>query len=135
VFPAENPICAVVIDDEPDVLELVERTLQRTGRQVEVLPFSCPQEALDFFERLGRSDFPLPESAVVFCDIRMPKINGFDVIERIRAMRKFDGLRIYVISTSCLPRDRERATRAGADGHLAKFPTADEFEEVLASVA
>jgi CheY-like chemotaxis protein len=57
------------------------------------------------------------------------------VIERIRSMRKFDGLRIYVISTSCLPRDRQRAISAGADGHLAKFPTPDEFEEVLATVA
>jgi CheY-like chemotaxis protein len=133
VRESQHPICAILIDDDPDVLFLVERALKRTGRPVEVMAFACPQEALEFFERLAASDFPLPDPTIVFCDIRMPAINGFDVIERIRAIQKFDGLRIYLISMSFQLVDRARAVAVGVDGHLDKFPSPEQFNRVLGS--
>lgn len=124
----------MIIDDDPDDRYLIEYGLKKTGVPIEVLSFADAEDALEFFERVARSSFPLPETLIVFCDVSMPRMNGFEVIERIRAQPKFDGARVYVLTTSTRPTDQEQAKAVGADGYLVKFPSTDIFAEVLEAV-
>ncbi|MEO9321503.1 MAG: response regulator [Nitrososphaera sp.] len=67
-----------VVDDEPDITETLKRGLQRSGFSVET--FTDPESALKNFKP-GMFD-------LMIIDIRMPKLNGFDLY---RELRKKDG--------------------------------------------
>lgn len=69
----------LVVDDEPGVVQLVSRMLQRAGYSV--VPAVGPQEALQAFTHS-------PDAiSLVLTDIRMPEINGLELIARLRRIR------------------------------------------------
>jgi DNA-binding NtrC family response regulator len=66
----------LLVDDEPDILVIIRRTLERRGFHVDT--FSDPEAAMARFEAAPQ-DYPL-----VISDIRMPSINGYRLAERVR---------------------------------------------------
>lgn len=69
----------LVVDDEPDILVIIRRTLERWGFNVDT--FSDPEAAIARFEAAPQ-DYPL-----VISDIRMPSINGYRLAERVKAAK------------------------------------------------
>jgi CheY-like chemotaxis protein len=72
----------------------------------------------------------LPE--VVFCDIGLPGMDGFEVARTMRADEALRGAYLVALSGYASPADRERSAKAGFDGHLGKPPSTEELERVLA---
>lgn len=68
----------LVVDDELDILRVIKRSLQAGGGVIHVYAFTSPIEALEHF-KLNYNNF-----ALVLSDIRMPGMNGFEFIRRIR---------------------------------------------------
>ena len=67
-----------VVDDELDILRVIKRSLEAGGGVIHVYAFTSPIEALEHF-KLNYNNF-----ALVLSDIRMPGMNGFEFIRRIR---------------------------------------------------
>jgi CheY-like chemotaxis protein len=80
------------------------------------------EEAIDYLTGKGRySDrmrFPLPN--VIFTDLKMPGMSGFDLLEWLRANPKNAVIPTVVFSSSCLENDVEKAYRLGASSFLVK---------------
>ena len=68
----------LVVDDELDILRVIKRSLEVGGGVIHVYAFTSPIEALEHF-KLNYNNF-----ALVLSDIRMPGMNGFEFIRRIR---------------------------------------------------
>ncbi|MGB7636091.1 MAG: response regulator [Nitrososphaeraceae archaeon] len=68
----------LVVDDELDILRVIKRSLEVGGGVIHVYAFTSPIEALEHF-KLNFNNF-----ALVLPDIRMPGMNGFEFIRRIR---------------------------------------------------
>ena len=68
----------LVVDDERDILRLIKRSLEADGGVSHVYAFTSPIEALEHF-KVNYNNF-----ALVLSDIRMPGMNGFEFIRRIR---------------------------------------------------
>lgn len=68
----------LVVDDELDILRVIKRSLEVGGGVIHVYAFTSPIEALEHF-KLNFNNF-----ALVLSDIRMPGMNGFEFIRRIR---------------------------------------------------
>jgi len=114
----------LVVDDEPDVLDLLQRVLR--DARAEVLAAASADAAL----RLFREQRP----EVVVSDIGMPETDGYELVRRLRALALDEGGATPAIALTALARreDRDRAIDSGFTLHLAK-PV--EAGLLLASVA
>jgi CheY-like chemotaxis protein len=100
----------LVADDDPDILELVGRTLERAGH--EVITARDGELALEL--ALEHQ----PDVAVL--DLAMPGIDGHELTRRLRADERTRQTSVLVLTASAQERDRERSEQAGADAHVRK---------------
>ena len=63
--------------------------------------------------------------AVIFLDLKMPLMDGFEVLLWIRRTKAFRKSKVIMLTSSDNPKDLQRATEFGADGYLLKHPTPD----------
>ncbi|MEO5804085.1 MAG: response regulator [Verrucomicrobiota bacterium] len=79
-------------------------------------------EVIDWLNGTGiyadRNQFPLPK--LLITDIKMPKVDGFELMKWIRSEPKFSNLPLVVLSSSDLPEDVSRAQALGAAGCFRK---------------
>ncbi len=76
---SENKITILILDDDPDIVTILKLGLTREG--FHVVAFTDPNSALEDF-RLNHKDYDL-----VISDIRMPKMNGFEFIKKVKELK------------------------------------------------
>ncbi len=103
-------ISVLIVDDEPDNLEVVAESLRFFGMQVEVAT-----NGLDAIEILGKW-----KPSFILLDLSMPKMDGWDTLKHIRADAKMSSLPVIALSAHAMPADRQRAVDAGFDGYMSK---------------
>jgi len=98
--------CAMIVDDEPFDQMMYERILKRSGLVDQVIGFPYAAKALEYLAREDR-----PKVDVIFLDINMPRMNGFEFLEA--ASRdlgpRFVKVCVVMLTTSIAPEDRARA--------------------------
>lgn len=119
-----RPILLLVEDNLPDAL-LVREVIRMEDLAVDIHDASDGQEAIDFIARAERSEDALAPN-ILLLDLNLPKVDGFEVLRRLRASEKFKGIPVLVLSSSDSPGDRKRAAELGA-GYFRKPPSYDEF--------
>jgi len=109
----------LVVDDDPRILRFISSSLRLAGHTV--CTANCGEEAL----KLAESDEP----DVMVLDILMPKVDGFEVLRRLRAASKMP-----VIAVSAHMSSAEKALSLGANCFLAKPFKPDELIKIIASL-
>lgn len=120
----------ILIDDDPDDLVLVRRTLLRGGVRDPILTF---QRSIEAVEYLRASGAPEHSRLVLFCDLKMPGLDGFAVLQWVRAQEFSDRVTVVMVSGCALESDVERARALGADGYLEKMPSPETLRACLDS--
>lgn len=119
-------------DDLNDVL-LCKHAVQHLDWKLEVQYVPDGQAALEWLQGEGlyedRNIFPFP--TVLVTDLKMPKLDGFELIEKVRGNPEFDGLPIIVFSQSSLESDIEKAIALGATRYVPKSMQMDPLLECL----
>jgi putative two-component system response regulator len=112
-MPASLPLGAriLVVEDSQDNLALLERILQRAGFE-QIVTTSDPQQAIPLFEEMA------PD--IVLLDLHMPLMDGFQVMEQIRARTPDVYLPILVLTGDQSGEVKSRALTAGATDFLTK---------------
>lgn len=100
----------LAIDDSPTIRSLVSRALKTAGFEV----FT----ACDGVEGLGTLGDADPH--LIITDVNMPKMDGFGVIEGVRASREYASIPILVLTTESGADLKARARKAGATGWIVK---------------
>jgi PAS domain S-box-containing protein len=101
-------VSVLVVDDEPDALELVRVVLEAAGARVSV--------AKSASEALGMND----AWDLIVSDIGMPQVDGYTYIERVRDRNSGGGPPAIALSAYARVEDVQRALRAGFQEHLSK---------------
>jgi signal transduction histidine kinase len=114
----------LIIEDNLDAAESLREVLEIGKHEVEVA-HSGP----DGIEKL-RSFRP----DVVFCDIGLPGMDGYDLARAVRQDPMLQSTLLVALSGYALPEDLERAAEAGFQHHLAKPPSVDALERVLSEL-
>ena len=118
----------LLADDEEDILMLVSATLGGDDRYSLIL-------ARDGEEALTRAQQELPE--LIFLDIMMPKMDGFEVCRRLKSDSATAGVKVVMLTALAQEFDRTKADEVGADFYFTKpfSPTAllEKVDELLAS--
>ena len=115
---SQSPIRAVIVDDETSGIEVLEYTLKRHCKDVEVIrSFTSSLEAAEAIPHL-RPD-------VLFVDVEMPQLNGFELVE------KLSKLSIQIIFTTAYNEFALKAFRVSALDYLLKPIDADELKNAV----
>ena len=99
-----------LVDDDPEVLALLGRTLEEAGHRVESSP-----SALQALRQI-----PMSRPDCVITDIMMPEMDGFELTRELRRRPELGHMKIIVLSAKSYDFDRRRAKELGADGYLTK---------------
>jgi CheY-like chemotaxis protein len=96
-----------VVDDDSDDVDLFEMALAEIGRP---LNFTHARDGFDLMKILEQK--PLPE--VIFLDINMPGMNGWDTLRELRNDERYKKIPVVMYSTSSVKKEGQRALDAGA---------------------
>ena len=112
----------LVAEDDPTDAYFFERAFRRAGLPVTLHFVRDGQEVLDYLQGEGqfadRTRYPLPQ--LLLLDLKMPRLDGFDVLEWVRKQPGMSGVLIVIFSSSEEPRDINRAYGLGANSYLVK---------------
>ena len=126
----ETILCA---DDDRNDQFFIERTLKKLPSAVEVRFVNDGEEALRYLRGEGefadRQRFPLP--TVLFLDIKMPRLNGFEVLAAMKSDETLKRIPVVMISSSRLQPDIDRAYELGASAYLVKPATAEDLQKLF----
>lgn len=100
----------LIIEDNPANLELMTYLLRAYKYQV--------LSAADGEAGLAAAQQQLPD--VVVCDLQLPKLDGFEVLKRLKAEPRTTAIPVVAVTAYAMVGDRERVLAAGFDGYLAK---------------
>jgi DNA-binding response OmpR family regulator len=122
--PFDQPI--LVIDDEPYILRALSYLLTREGYRVETA--SNGEEGLARVQEL--------KPPLVFLDIMMPRMNGYEVCEQIKQDPELAKTYVIMLSAKGQQIDRERGLLGGADDYMTKpFSPREVAEHVRTLIA
>jgi len=127
-------ISILLVEDDPAHAEIVLRNLFQLQDRVRCIAhLSDGQQALDYLHREGEHSDPLssPRPDLVLLDLRLPRVDGFEVLRRMKASESVSHIPVVVLSTSDAEGDIATAYQKGACSYLVK-PTA--FEAYIALI-
>lgn len=124
-----SPAPILVVDDEPTDTYLLRRALREGKVPNPVIGCGDGEEAAHFLES---AKFGGQRPALIFLDMKMPRMNGPEFLAWIRSHPEFSDLKIVVVSSSSLPEDRTQALALGAYEYLVKFPPAPKLAQLVA---
>ncbi len=112
----------LIVDDEPHIRLLLEQTLEDLEDQgVEILIATNGLEALETIER--------EKPNLVFLDVMMPKMNGYDVCQKVKGELGMTDVYIIMLTAKGQEFDRSRGENVGADIYMTKPFDPDEILE------
>lgn len=111
----------LVVDDEPTIVRLMEFILARQGHEMIV--------AVNGEEALEKIKTHQPD--LVLLDIMMPRIDGYEVAQKLRADPQTAGLPIIMLSAKAQDEDIRRGVEVGVDEYVTKPFTPDHLVQVV----
>jgi two-component system, OmpR family, alkaline phosphatase synthesis response regulator PhoP len=103
----------LIVDDESYIRQLIEQTLEDLEDEgVEILTADNGEAALDLIQR--------QQPVLVFLDVMMPKLNGFEVCRRVKQGFGLSNVFIVMLTAKGQELDRQYGEEAGADMYMTK---------------
>ena len=118
----------LIVDDEQHIRFLLHQTLEDFEDEgVEFFTASNGEEALEMIQN--------ERPNLVFLDVMMPKMNGFEVCERVKHDTELrEAIYIVILTAKGQQLDREKSVEVGADEYVAKPFEPDEIYEKAANI-
>jgi two-component system response regulator len=112
----------LLVEDNPDDVALTERALKKARIANKLVIAGDGPEALDFLfgtgAHAGRDTSIQPE--VVLLDLKLPRLDGLEVLRRLRADRRTKLLPVVILTSSKEDRDLTRSYELGANSYIRK---------------
>jgi chemosensory pili system protein ChpA (sensor histidine kinase/response regulator) len=109
------------VDDSLSVRKVAEQTLKELGADV-----TLAVDGLDALTKLREGEFDL-----VFSDLEMPRMHGYELIRELRYIPTFQTLPIVVVSSRSGQKHQDQARALGATGYITKPFTSDQLKQVI----
>jgi len=111
----------LIVDDSPKDIELTISALGEKNLANEVAIAEDGEEALDYLYKRGKFvDYDQGNPAVILLDIKMPKMNGIEVLKHIRSNPEFKSIPVIMVTSSGEERDLVESYKLGANAYVIK---------------
>ena len=119
------PVNILLVEDNPKDVEITRRGLEKRQVRHELTVARDGQEALDILFCRGRDGVPKP--GFILLDLNLPKVDGREVLERIRADSSLANIPVVVMTVSTRGEDIARCYELGVKTFICKPPRSHEF--------
>lgn len=132
----------MIIDDSSEDRYIISRLLKKTNLANQALEMSSGQEALTYLESaITQNPTAQPMPDIIFLDINMPIISGFDFLEKFHTLweknncdkhtEKLAGIQFYMLTSSINKSDKLRAESLRVKGFIGKPPALTELATIM----
>lgn len=123
----------LLVEDNPSDVALTQRALQRAGVTARLVVVEDGQEALDYLfgsgAHVGRDISQQP--ALVLLDLKMPKIDGLEVLRRLRTNKQTRRLPVIILTSSKEEQDVAAAYDLGVNSYIRKQVDFEQFDSAV----
>jgi CheY-like chemotaxis protein len=127
----------LLVEDRPDDILLVRKALAGADVHNPLVVVRDGEEAVSYLEGDGkfsnRAEYPLPD--IMLLDLKLPKMDGFEVLRWVRSHPAFKGLRIIVLTSSEDIYDVNAADHLGANSFLVKPLEFENYPAMMRTLA
>jgi len=128
--------CILLVDDNKMDIELTLDAFKRARIQNPIFVVNDGEKALNYLfgngEYSDRSVYPLPD--IILLDLKMPRIDGFEVLSKIKKVEKLKRIPIIILTSSKEEGDRALSYDNGANSYLVKPVSFDGFMKVIEKI-
>jgi len=129
------PIIILLVEDDLAHAEIVIRNFKDFNMANRLIHVEDGQAALDYLYHRGKFSDPKtsPTPQLVLLDLRLPKVDGLEILKEIKSDRKLHLIPVVILTTSAAESDRLRAYDYHANSYLVKPVDFPRFVELMKS--
>jgi CheY-like chemotaxis protein len=128
-----EPIVILVVEDDPAHAEIIRRNFEASRLANRLLAVEDGQAALDYLNREGKYNdadkFPMPN--LILLDLRLPLVDGLEVLKIIKSDRKLTTIPVVILTTSADEADMVKAYEHHANSFLVKPVDFTQFSKLM----
>ncbi|SHJ95764.1 Response regulator receiver domain-containing protein [Tangfeifania diversioriginum] len=121
----------LLVEDNPVDLDLTLRALKSQKLENPILTARDGEEAIAYIEKWEKGD---PRPVVILLDLKMPKVNGLEVLKEIKSHPVFKSIPVVVLTTSSETTDVREAYQLGANSYIVKPVDFEKFLDVAKQI-
>ena len=128
-----EPLIILLVEDNPDHTELIMQSFRDHRVANKINHVSDGESALDYLFRRGDYADPKksPRPNVILLDLRLPKVDGLEVLNEIKDVEKLRRIPVVVLTTSETEKDMSKAYNNHANSYLVKPVDFDKFTRLM----
>lgn len=132
----EDPVIVLLVEDNEDHAELVKRQLADHRIPNTLIHLSDGKEALDYLYRRGPHADPAlsPRPHVIFLDLRLPKVDGIEILRILKETDSFRNIPVVVLTSSEAERDVAQAYFNHANSYIVKPVDFEKFRRLMSDL-
>jgi CheY-like chemotaxis protein len=124
--------CILIVEDDPKDVELTLTALEEYNLANEVVVTRDGEEALDYLYRRGSFKMRTGDNpAVLLLDLKLPKVDGLEVLQQIRSDEKLKMIPVVVLTSSREEKDLVTSYKLGVNGYVVKPVDFHEFVNAI----
>lgn len=125
----------LIVEDDPNDAELIKRALRKHNLANKLVLLKDGAEALDFlFGQGGFAQMDDGKPRVILLDLKLPKVNGIEVLRRIKSEERTNKIPVVILTSSREERDLKDAYDLGVNSYVTKPIQFDEFAKVVSEL-
>jgi len=121
----------LLVEDNPVDLDLTLRALKSQKLDNPILTARDGEEALTFIQKWEKGE---PQPVVILLDLKMPKVNGLEVLKELKSHPEYKTIPVVVLTTSSESSDVKTAYQLGANSYIIKPVDFEKFLDVAKQI-
>jgi len=128
-----KPITILMADDDPDDRQLTKEAFEESHLANDLRFVEDGEELLDYLHHRGKYADPAtsPRPGLILLDLNMPRMDGREALQQIRADARFRGIRVVIMTTSKAEEDVVRSYDLSAASYITKPVTFERLVDVV----
>jgi two-component system, response regulator len=127
-----QPLEVLLVEDDPDDVELTLHTLNEARITNSIQVARDGQEALDYiFSRGAHADRSGPPLRLVLLDLKLPKVDGLQVLREIKEDPRTKGIPVVILTSSKEEKDLVAGYHLGANSYIQKPVDFEQFQKTI----
>ncbi len=131
--PEFKLIKAMLVEDDPEDVELTLEVLQMTNLKLNIEVASDGVEALEKLNLAYKTD-PEQLPDIILLDLNMPRMNGHELLEKLKEDSRFKKIPVVILTTSNSEKDITKSYEEGVSCYITKPVGLAEFQEVVKAI-